>query len=83
MEAASVIKSFDKIEDGQASLLAGFEAAAIDEFQFESAPEGRPGEDAWRLTTLIHGPEGYTAREEALRGSDRLAQLFHPSPPHP
>ena len=44
MEAAPVIKGFDKIEDGLASLGPGFKAAPVDEFEFEGAPEGIP----WR-----------------------------------
>src|SRR3981189_2910883 len=43
MEAAPVIKGLDKIEDGQASLVPGFETAAVDELQFEGAPEGFHG----------------------------------------
>ena len=43
MEAAAVIESFDKIEDGPASLGPGFERGAIDKFQFEGAPEGFHG----------------------------------------
>jgi len=37
MEAALVIKGFNRIEDDQASLVPRFETAPIDEFQFEGS----------------------------------------------
>ena len=43
MEALAVIKSFDEVEDGQASLGSGFEVAPVDKLQFERAPKGFHG----------------------------------------
>jgi hypothetical protein len=43
MEASAAVKGFDEIKDGLACLGSGFEVAAIDEFMFESAPEGFHG----------------------------------------
>ena len=43
MEALAVVERFDEVEDCQASLGPSFEAAPVDEFLFEGAPEGFHG----------------------------------------
>ena len=40
MQSGAVVKGFDVIEDGGASLGAGGEAVVIDQLVFEGAPEG-------------------------------------------
>ena len=40
MQSGAVIEGFDVIEDGGASCGVGSEALMIDQFVFESAPEG-------------------------------------------
>ena len=43
MEALAVVAGFDVIEDGGAGLGVGGEVTAVDQFQFEGAPEACHG----------------------------------------
>ena len=40
MEALAVVKDLNELKDGLADLGPGFEAAAVDQFMFEGAPQG-------------------------------------------
>ena len=53
-----VVKHFDKIKDGLASLGSGFEVAAIDEFVFEGAPERFHSGIIVAVTFAAHGSDG-------------------------
>ncbi len=59
MEPAPVIKGFDELEDGLASLSSGFEAAAVDEFLFERAPERFHGGVVIAAGFTAHGRYGF------------------------
>ncbi len=39
VNAFTIIEGFDVIEDGQAGLVAGLELGAVEEFDFQGAPE--------------------------------------------
>src|SRR2546423_11982866 len=58
MEALAVIESLDEVEDCQTSLGSGFEAAPVDEFQFEGAPEGFHGGVVVAAGFTAHGGQG-------------------------
>ena len=60
MEAAAVIKGFDEVEDGLASLGASFEGAAVDQFLFERAPEGFHGGVVIAASFATHGRQAPT-----------------------
>src|SRR5437762_8710171 len=55
MSALAVIEGFDVIEDLHASLVAGFEATAIDQLQFEGAPEAFHGGVIIAVASAAHG----------------------------
>ena len=59
MEPSPIIERFDKVEDGLASFGASFEAAAIDQFLFEGAPEGFHGSVVIAAGFAAHGREGF------------------------
>lgn len=58
MESAAVIEYFDKLEDGLASFGSAFEVAAVDQFVFESAPEGFHGGVIVAVGFAAHGRDG-------------------------
>src|SRR6476661_9517229 len=55
MSALAVIEGFDVIEDLHASLSAGVEATAIDQLQFEGAPEAFHGGVVIAVASAAHG----------------------------
>src|SRR3954453_5659525 len=59
MEALAVIESFDKVEDRLARLGPSFEAAAVDQFLFERAPEGFHGGVVIAASFAAHRGEGF------------------------
>ena len=68
MEAAPVIESFDEVEDGLPSFSTSFEGSSIDEFLFESTPEGLHGGIVITTGFAAHG-------REALALSQGLTEL--------
>ena len=58
MQALAVVKHFDEIKDGLASLGSGFEVAAVDQFLFERAPEGFHGGIVVAVAFAAHGGDG-------------------------
>ena len=55
--ASEELEGFDKVEDGLAGFAAGFEAAPIDQFLFERAPEGFHGGVVITAGFATHGRE--------------------------
>src|ERR1035441_4345824 len=55
VEALAIVKDFDEIEDPGAGFRAGGKATAIDEFEFEGAPEAFHGGIVVTVALAAHG----------------------------
>jgi len=58
VQALSVVKHFNEIEDGMACFVSGFEVAAVDEFLLEGASEGFHGGIIVAVAFAAHGGDG-------------------------
>ena len=63
MEASAVVKHFNKIKDSQAGLRTCFEVTTVDEFVFESAPEGLHCGIVIAVAFATHGGDGLCVLE--------------------
>jgi hypothetical protein len=73
VESGAVIKGFDVVEDGIASLREGGEALVVDHFIFEAAPEGFDKGVVVAVAFPAHGSDQAMLSEElAISGAGKL-----------